>query len=89
MEESQIQQIIRTANQEGLGRANALTFLFIHGFGENSISKTQDDLSTASCVDPRTLRSHLYALNEEGWIDYTGGVTDTGSKNIILKRFRH
>lgn len=83
---TQTQDIIRTANQEGLGRPNALTFLFLRDYGSNKINKTQDELAADTGIDNRTLRSHLYKLTKSGWIEYSG---KPNGKNIILKRFRH
>lgn len=87
-----IQQIIRTGNQEGLGRARAQTFLFLWAYGKNRIRKTQDELAAATGVNTRTLRAHLSSLDDEGWIKYSGfsgGNASETRKNIELKRFRH
>lgn len=89
IESQKLQDIVRTANREELGRANTLTFLFLLGYGSNIIKETQQELSADSGVDPRTLRSHLYRLAEGGWIEYSGTATHNDSKNIILKRFKH
>lgn len=84
-----VQEIIRSANQEGLGRPNAQTFLFLWGYGENRIVKTQDELAAESGIGTRTLRGHLYALHNAGWIDYSKRDRDPSDKAISLKRFKH
>lgn len=84
-----MQDIIRTANQEGFGRPYTLTFLYMWGFFTNSLNLPQEELSARTGVDPRTLRSHLKALNDAGWISYDGAPTSNKPKNITIKRFRH
>ena len=83
---SKIQQIIRTANQEGIGRANALTFVYLWAEGENEIDITLDDLSAGTCVERRTMRHHLYTLEDAGWIEYRPSFSHG---NIKLNRFKH
>jgi len=82
-----VQEIIRTANQEELGRSNAQTFIFLWGYGSNRLNKTQDELAAESAIDPRTLRAHLYELDKAGWIDYSKHHIQP--KPIELKRFKH
>lgn len=84
-----VQEIIRTANQEGIGRSNAQTFLFLWGYGDNRIDKTQDELAAESGINTRTLRSHLAALYSGGWIDYVKRRNNPSDKVISLKRFKH
>lgn len=87
MTTEKVQEIIRTANVEGIGRSNAQTFMFIWGYGRNRIVKSQDELAAESGVSARTLRSHLYELNDAGWIDYSS--RHNPPKPISLKRFKH
>lgn len=84
-----LQEIVRTGNKESLGRSNTLTFIFLLGYGANKIEKSQDELCADSGIDPRTIRSHLYALDKAEWIEYSGHTTNDVTKNIILKRFKH
>lgn len=86
----QVQDIIRTANQEGLGRAYAQTFLFLWAKGENTLRCSQCDLANETGVLQRTIRAHLYALQDAGWIEYEFPHRVTrGEKEITLKRFKH
>lgn len=84
-----IQEIIRTANQEGLGRPSAQTFLFLWSYGENVIDTEQDEIAAESGVKTRTVRAHLRDLRRVGWITSRKRNSNPSDRIIELKRFRH
>lgn len=81
------QEIIKELTDEGLAKAYVLTFVFLREYGSNEIKKSMQDLADDLGIPKRTIRHHIYNIDEFGLIDRKSNPRTINS--IYLKRYRH